>query len=707
MTISITVSQCSFEGDGSSVTFPIADGSNGIYFTSADEIEVLVDGDVVLSSAYTVSGAGTDSGSITFTTAPADGAAGIIRRNTLLTQELSLTRGGYLSPTLVMEALDKLTRIDQDQQTLLDDLEGRAADTATVAAAATTATSAAATATAAATTATTEAGLASGAATTASQAVAAVLAAIAQPGFTTSQYTHLLDDISGGFDGVTTTFDLKLGGVAQTPASAAQLLVFVGNAFQIPGSGYTVSGSQITFSAAPSAGLICAIVHIQIDTSGADASAAAAAASAAAAATAETNAAVSDAAAAGSATAAAASATTASTQAGAAATSATAAAGSATSASGYTDTAHNWADKTDDYVTGAENSAKAWAVGGTSTGQPAAGPAKDWATKTGGPVDGSEYSAKKYAQDAAASATDAQGYAAAAAGYSESMAWGYTFDSATTDADPGAGKFRFDNATFVSATYLYISKTAVEGDLSALMAVWDDSSSAIKAEVEIRNPVAASAWWEFYISGAGVDATTYVKFPITPIAASGSIANGTALRLAVTRNGDAGTGAVDSFNGRAGAVTPANDDYAVTQLAAIAASSLIGNNTGSPARPIVLTVAQVKTLLAIAAGDVSGLAAVATSGSAADLGSGTLAAARLPAAVLCDDISASFDGSTTAFSLTVSAVAVTPRGTNYLVVSLGGVPQIPGSAFTVSGSTLTFSAAPAAGLSCAIQIFNT
>ena len=50
---------------------------------------------------------------------------------------------------------------------------------------------------------------------------------------------------------------------------------------------------------------------------------------------------------------------------------------------------------------------------------------------------------------------------------------------------------------------------------------------------------------------------------------------------------------------------------------------------------------------------------------------------------------------------------MTPRGTNYLVVSLGGVPQIPGSAFTVSGSTLTFSAAPAAGLSCAIQIFNT
>ena len=74
----------------------------------------------------------------------------------------------------------------------------------------------------------------------------------------------------------------------------------------------------------------------------------------------------------------------------------------------------------------------------------------------------------------------------------------------------------------------------------------------------------------------------------------------------------------------AGAVT-------VSKMANLAASTILGNNTGVSAAPIALSVAQVKTLLAIAAGDVSGLATVATSGSAADLSTGTLPAGRMPA----------------------------------------------------------------------------
>ncbi|KKR55769.1 MAG: hypothetical protein UT93_C0017G0003, partial [Candidatus Woesebacteria bacterium GW2011_GWF1_40_24] len=47
-------------------------------------------------------------------------------------------------------------------------------------------------------------------------------------------------------------------------------------------------------------------------------------------------------------------------------------------------------------------------------------------------------------------------------------------------------------------------------------------------------------------------------------------------------------------------------------MANLAANSLIGNNTGSPATPVALSTTDVKTLLAISASDVSGLGTIAT-----------------------------------------------------------------------------------------------
>jgi hypothetical protein len=69
----------------------------------------------------------------------------------------------------------------------------------------------------------------------------------------------------------------------------------------------------------------------------------------------------------------------------------------ASNASASATTASNWAIKTDDFVSGSDNSAKSWAVGGTGTGNPTEGNAKDWATKTAAAVAGGEYSAKEYA----------------------------------------------------------------------------------------------------------------------------------------------------------------------------------------------------------------------------------------------------------------------------------------------------------------------
>ena len=64
-----------------------------------------------------------------------------------------------------------------------------------------------------------------------------------------------------------------------------------------------------------------------------------------------------------------------------------------------------------------------------------------------------------------------------------------------------------------------------------------------------------------------------------------------------------------------------------------------------------------------------------------------------------DDISSSFNGSTTAFTLQVSGVNVSPETANNILVNLGGVIQNPGTDYTIAASTITFTTAPASGLS--------
>ena len=64
-----------------------------------------------------------------------------------------------------------------------------------------------------------------------------------------------------------------------------------------------------------------------------------------------------------------------------------------------------------------------------------------------------------------------------------------------------------------------------------------------------------------------------------------------------------------------------------------------------------------------------------------------------------DDISSGFNGSATAFTLQVSGSNVSPGTANDIVVSLGGVVQNPNQDFTIAGSTITFTTAPASGLS--------
>lgn len=64
---------------------------------------------------------------------------------------------------------------------------------------------------------------------------------------------------------------------------------------------------------------------------------------------------------------------------------------------------------------------------------------------------------------------------------------------------------------------------------------------------------------------------------------------------------------------------------------------------------------------------------------------------------LVDDISSSFNSSLTSFSMTAGGSPINAYNPQAMIVSLGGVIQKPSTDFTVSGSTITFTTAPAPG----------
>ena len=66
---------------------------------------------------------------------------------------------------------------------------------------------------------------------------------------------------------------------------------------------------------------------------------------------------------------------------------------------------------------------------------------------------------------------------------------------------------------------------------------------------------------------------------------------------------------------------------------------------------------------------------------------------------ILDDISSGFNTVDTAFTLQYNGSTYTPDFPDAIIVSLGGVVQVPTDAYSISGSTITFTAAPPTGTS--------
>jgi hypothetical protein len=117
----------------------------------------------------------------------------------------------------------------------------------------------------------------------------------------------------------------------------------------------------------------------------------------------------------------------------------------------------------------------------------------------------------------------------------------FTYSSVTTSGDPGAGKFRFDQAVGTPPTVIRISETDLDGtSVAQWLSKWAVSSSATKANVTIRKRTDPSVWIAFGISSQS-DQGAYRNNNISGVTSNGSFVDGDEFLISFTRVGDAGT----------------------------------------------------------------------------------------------------------------------------------------------------------------------
>ena len=124
MTVSSLTNKASFSANGSTTVFAynfkiFADADLEVISRAADGTETIK----TLSTHYTVSGAGSDSGgNVTFTAGntPANGTSVIIRRSLALTQSTDYVENDTFAAENHEDALDRLTFVTQSLQEQLD-----------------------------------------------------------------------------------------------------------------------------------------------------------------------------------------------------------------------------------------------------------------------------------------------------------------------------------------------------------------------------------------------------------------------------------------------------------------------------------------------------------------------------------------------------------------------------------------------------------
>jgi len=150
-----------------------------------------------------------------------------------------------------------------------------------------------------------------------------------------------------------------------------------------------------------------------------------------------------------------------------------------------------------------------------------------------------------------------------------------TWSSATTDADPGAGKIAWNHGTIASATILYVDDADdASADITSYVQSWDDVSNAVaRGIVTVTKEGTASTYATFKVTGAVTNATGYTKVPVTHVVSSGTFSNTDGVGVHFEYSGADGSGDITgvtagtglSGGGTSGTVT-VNIDSTVATL---------------------------------------------------------------------------------------------------------------------------------------------
>lgn len=125
-----------------------------------------------------------------------------------------------------------------------------------------------------------------------------------------------------------------------------------------------------------------------------------------------------------------------------------------------------------------------------------------------------------------------------------------TFNTSTSDADPGAGKIAFNNGTISSASIAYIDDADDAGvDISSFVQSFDDNVNATaRGYLQITKEGTASTYAIFKISGAVTDASGYTKVPLAHVVSNGTFSNNDGVTVAFTQSGADGSGSMSNFS---------------------------------------------------------------------------------------------------------------------------------------------------------------